>query len=370
MALSGALKGLGLAEALTTVAERRRTGVMEVTGPVGPAHLHILDGTLVRAELGSESTEQALAALLTRTEAASPISISEALGQHASTGRDLGELLVEAEALSPKALQTHLLRLTLDRFLQTFEWSQGKFVLHEDAARVRRLGLEPLELETVVADGVHVAEEWPVISGRVLEADHCYDRQRAVGTDEAGLGPNEMLLYTLVREDRSLQQLEDLSRLGRFETRRALYQLLVLGLVARATMAGPRPKADDGAALRATRRVRLVHAVINLVLVALIFLLAVAVARRQLGAPQETVQGALGAGEGDLRSRLASNQAVRLRTALEVFWMHNGTYPEQLGELVGAQLVRPSDLRFPLYEEEYFYARSGERSYELLPPLR
>jgi len=370
MALSGPLKGQGLTEALSTVAEGRRSGVVEVNGPVGTAHLHVLDGTLVRAELGTESTEQSLAAFLTRTEAASPISVAEALGKHTSTGRDLGELLVEAEAMSAKAVETQLLRLTLDRFLQTFEWAQGKFVLHEDAARVRRLGLAPMELETLVADGVHVAEEWPIISARVRDGDDCYDRLRPIGTDEAGLGPNETLLYTLIREDRDLQQLEDLSRLGRFETRRALYQLLELGFVTQATLAGGRPKDEEAASLRASRRVRLVHAAVNLALVVLIAVLAVAVVRRQLGAPQEAVSGDLAAGGDDLRSRLASNQTARIRTALEVFWMHNGTYPERLGELVEAQLLRPSDLRFPLYEEEYFYGRSGERSYELLPPLR
>lgn len=369
MGRSGRLRGLGLAKELATAGASRWSGLVEVTASGGAVvHLHLLDGLLVRAERADESAEQALADYLRRTESASPIAISEALEQHRRTGRDLVELLAETRAAPAKALRAHLERLTTDRFFETFEWSAGRFQAHADATRVRRLAIEPMDVEALVADAGRVAEEWPVIAARVVDG-RCYRRLRTAdaATDESELGPSEVLVHTLVREDRDAAALEDLSRLGRFETRRALYRLLERSLVAPATGGA----ADAGArARRGAARSRIVHALVNMLLLVALALIAVAAARRHVGAPLQTVRGDLAGERGRLQARLSANQMARIRTSLEVSWMHHGTYPSRLGELVEAHLLRESDLTFPWYQEQYFYERRGERSYELVQPLR
>ena len=60
-------------------------------------------------------------------------------------------------------------------------------------------------------------------------------------------------------------------------------------------------------------------------------------------------------------------QIERLRSALEVYRVETGAYPESLDALVEAGLARPRDLRYP-WAQEYAYRRLGE-GYRLLPPV-
>jgi len=370
--LTGSLKGLGVAEALSSIAAQQRTGVLQVSGPSSSVMVHFAEGMVVRVDEGDRSAEQALVDVLVGSEVAAPPAVQSALERHAQSGKSLVEALAAEGAASGADAAALLLVVVTDTFARMFEWSSGKFSFQDGAEHVRPL-VAPLDTEALLSDGVRIAEEWPVVRGRVADGQGCFTRRRPLegGEHEAGLGPNEMLVYTLVREDRTVRQLEALSRLGRFETRRALYQLLELGYVSSMAITARgqeevRAKKTD----RATRRRQMVHALINLFLILLLVALAMAVARRHLAETQQQVLGHLEGPDSGLRALLGEHQEARIRTALEVYWLHRGAYPSDLGQLVEAQLLRESDLRFPFFEEPYFYERRGERLFELVRPLR
>jgi hypothetical protein len=60
-------------------------------------------------------------------------------------------------------------------------------------------------------------------------------------------------------------------------------------------------------------------------------------------------------------------QIERLRSALEVYKVETGAYPEKLDVLVEVGLARRRDLSYP-WTQEYAYRRQGE-GYRLLSPL-
>jgi hypothetical protein len=68
--------------------------------------------------------------------------------------------------------------------------------------------------------------------------------------------------------------------------------------------------------------------------------------------------------------RFASRQQMsRVASAIDVYKLEKGILPLELGELVDANLLTADDLHYP-WREPYFYRRSEDGTYVLLPPLR
>ena len=62
-------------------------------------------------------------------------------------------------------------------------------------------------------------------------------------------------------------------------------------------------------------------------------------------------------------------QLARIEAALEVYRLEKGEWPEALDSLVAAGLLKGHDLRHP-WRETYYYRRTPEGRFVLLPPLR
>ena len=58
-----------------------------------------------------------------------------------------------------------------------------------------------------------------------------------------------------------------------------------------------------------------------------------------------------------------------IEAALEVFRLEKGNLPERLDSLVEVGLLRTEDLRYP-WRDDYYYRRTSDRQFILLPPLR
>jgi hypothetical protein len=66
---------------------------------------------------------------------------------------------------------------------------------------------------------------------------------------------------------------------------------------------------------------------------------------------------------------VGQQQLARIAAALEVFRLETGAWPGTLSELVDEGLLLGDDLRYP-WRDDYYYRRTAEGTYVLLPPLR
>jgi hypothetical protein len=79
-------------------------------------------------------------------------------------------------------------------------------------------------------------------------------------------------------------------------------------------------------------------------------------------------RGFAGVGDNGAQRFLARAQQARLRAALEVHRAERGEYPASLRALVDEGLASPRDLRHP-WPTEWYYRRTGEGRFVLLPPV-
>ena len=66
---------------------------------------------------------------------------------------------------------------------------------------------------------------------------------------------------------------------------------------------------------------------------------------------------------------ISTAQLRRIRSALELYHLERGPFPEQLGALVEVGLLAPEDLHFP-WRDSYYYRKLQNGDFILLPPLR
>ncbi len=369
MSTKGSLKAGGFGKALQIVADEERSCVIHVRGPSERYAIHCLDERVVRALRGDAKPDEGLAQALLGGGVADPDQVEAALREVRRTDCDL-----------PTAMATKMDRLELRRHLHiqladvvhaVFALPRGGWEIADGEEPDKPWGFESLPAADLVSDGARVVEEWPKIRTIVDSPRLRFTKvgDLVVSPTQAELGPNEGLIFTLVRDDRDVADIESLARLGAFETQRALFQLTVAGHILPKDLS-PERGAASPAALRAARRRRTVHAMGHLLVAVLVAMASLGAIRRALRPPPTAVAGAITDRATDLQTVMGDHQSARIATALEVFLLHTGSYPETLEEVVQAGLLRSDDLTYPLFDEPFVLRRSGERSYWLTPPLR
>jgi hypothetical protein len=183
-----------------------------------------------------------------------------------------------------------------------------------------------------------------------------------------GLGRNEVKVYKLVEEGWTVQKLIDLSRLGEFETCKALLNLLQQGyLKVDTTRREPVEDADKpGARIRRIPFARiLLQTGMYIFIIGLLFILYRTVDVDLFSLSEET-------GTRTFKSPAAKElvgrcQQRRLRAALDVYLLETGRYPDELSELVRRGLVEEKELRFPWRNPRVYTRQDG--GYTLLRPF-
>ena len=217
-----------------------------------------------------------------------------------------------------------------------------------------------------------MVDEWPLVRKKIASRRMTFERvrelpPRATGTDGA-IGPNEHRVMALVQTGRTVERLIELSRLGEFETCKALYNLIDAGHL----RAIAPPREGDEERLGPGRARTLVDRALG-------FVLRVAVTAGMLGLftglvylvrSDEAAFGARGIPvEDSAAQRLVGRaQAARIAAALELFRLDTGAYPDTLDELVASELLEAGDLSHP-WNARYHYRRAEGDRFVLLPPF-
>ena len=370
MAAKGNLKGAGLADALRAVAEHKQPCVIRATAPAGRFEIHCKQGKVVRAVPEGADPDERLADALVNSGAIHRHDVEDAIVAARRAQEDLPAAM--AERMDRDELRQFLFVQITDVVLDVFASPKGKWEIDITEGVSMRWGFVAVEAAQLIEDGQRAIDEWPVVRSVVDNPRLRFKKIKELDSsaNAGGLAANDHCVFTLVRDDRDVTDIEHLARLGRFESARALYQLYSEGYIVPKGLSpeveGPITKAG----VRQARRLRLVHALGHLAVLGLVAVAAMYGARKALRPPPAFVSGSVGQIDSDLQAVLGSNRRARIRAAIEIYSLHTGVYPDSLDAVVAAGLLSADDLTYPLYAEPYTLQRDGERSFTLTPPLR
>jgi len=375
VALKGTLKDFGIAEILQLIGQQMKSGVLHLESRDEEIHIVLSEGSVVRAEAVGRRANERLGAMLVRAELITQPELDYALNiQHRSLRR-LGDILVEHQYVSREDLReiTHL--QTTETIYRLFHWKSGTYEFEAGAVEWDQETATPLRAESVLMEGFRRVDEWPIVRKRIPSLFATFERKKPLpepgpSSEEEGefasLGVNERRAYLLATPGRTAEKIIDLSRLGEFETCKALANLVNRGYLA---LLAPARRASAVGAYASTFSARLRAGAFRL-------LSTVAIAAALAGIAtwfDERALASSGPGGVPVRDEaakrlLARYSAERLRGALEVYRMERGEYPPQLSALVDAGLLSRRDLQFP-YRAPYYYRRGAGDRFLLLPPF-
>lgn len=389
MALKGTLKDFGIADILQLVGQQQKTGILSLTNKGESVNVSFKDGNIVRAESTSRNRKDLIGTMLVAANLITESQLEFALETQKRTLQRLGDVLVGQGSISQEKFRGMVALQTSETLYRLFGWKSGSYAFEAHDVEAES-AFTPLRAESVLMEGFRRVDEWPVVKKRITSDAMTFEKIKELpppaldkddfdaALDDAfaeekkeinkgefqSVGDNERRVYELIGPGRTVTRIIELSMLGEFETSKALCNLINLEYAKGVAPAG-------GVSLEgAPSRLKTLLGAVGRLAVSMLVVGALLVVFTRVDFGSMRLGGSGGATYTDpAAQRFASvSQMSRLATALEVYRLEKGDFPESLGQLVEAGIVSSDDVHYP-WRDEYYYRREG-RSYVLLPPLR
>ncbi|UCD18537.1 MAG: DUF4388 domain-containing protein [Candidatus Zixiibacteriota bacterium] len=246
MSLNGNLKTVSFPDILQLLATGKKTGVLQVSTATRQKEIAFRNGNIIHAS-SINSSEDLLGNLLLKLGKISKADLERAIVLHKQTGRQLGTTLVDMN-LFEKDEVVECLRIQIEEIVYNlFSWNEGNFKFIENA-EPKKVTF-PVELNTmnVIMEGTRRIDEWVEIQ-KVLPPDDILLRLSPVNKtkrDEITLSMDEFRILPLINGERTIPDLIEASPIGEFVTYRAVYKLIITGLVQAAGRATVRDEVID-----------------------------------------------------------------------------------------------------------------------------
>ncbi len=255
-----------------------------------------------------------------------------------------------------------------------FTWENGTYEFAPEEVEFDADHVEPIRSENVLMEGFRMVDEWPMIRKKISSYEMTFVKLKEMETADEGsveddlddafddmfagddkkkkkkkknknIGENETLVFGFLAEDRNVEKLIDLSCLGEFEAGK---KKEVPGSRVRRFPLG-RVFIQVGMMILIVGVVLMLYRVFEVDLMSMVH----ENSTRHLTNPAA-------------RELIDRNQERRVLGALDVYRLENGRYPEKLSELVDAELLVDSDLRYP-WRDPRVYRRTDEGVIVLRP---
>lgn len=367
MALEGSLADFGIAEILQLISSQQKTGILHVSDPSAESvQVLFSSGRIIGCEVLNRDRKSLLGSMLLDAELITKEQLNRALKVQKQSLKRVGDALIEAGALThPQLLEfTDLQRR--ETLYKLFEWKRGTYRFESKPPNFVKPTGNAISPESVLMEGFRILDEWPLIRVRINNYETVYRLLREIGdleteaqtlnrilddafsevaesasvgrgqaANDPRLGQSERRVLARIDGKRNVFKLIAMARLGEFETCKALLNLLNDGYIApvqtRRAVESPR-----SAGRRPGLGITVVLNVLVLVgLVAGVVLMPTTQVELKENARQLMLEA---------HSRLRSNRISVIGTALEVYLIEMGDYPESLTDLVESKLIDPSTL--------------------------
>ena len=271
MALAGTLKDFSLADIFQLIGLQKKTGVLTLKNEKEEARILFMNGLVVGADTNSQKLENRLGHVLVKSNRISQHELEDALASQKNTLQRLGQVLVQKSFIKQEDLRDSLQTQTTQVIYRLFRWIDGEYHFKQERfVDYDQENFAPITSESILMEGIRMLDEWPLIEKVIANFDVMVERTdegKAVrlnvdnslsmdvsgedsfnsllegvmldgtGDEEPRSGPNLShnmeIVLRLIEGPSEVQDLIDRSGLNEFDTCRALYDLIGMGLVQR-----------------------------------------------------------------------------------------------------------------------------------------
>ncbi len=232
MSFTGNLQTVTFPDLLQLFSAGKKTGTVNIIRGNIRKEIVFKEGNIISAR-STDAEEDYLGQILLKAGRLTKTDLQRAVYMHKTSGKRIGQVLVEMKLLSREELGLLLKQQVEEVIYNLFSWKEGEFIFKEGQLPTSREGLVELNTMNIIMEGTRRIDEWVEIQ-KVLPNDHQILRVASspqVKSDEVTISIDEFRILTLIDGTRTVQQILEQSPLGDFATSRAVYKLMLNKLV-------------------------------------------------------------------------------------------------------------------------------------------
>ena len=342
MALEGELRDFNILEVIQLLGQQGKTGVLRVWGwgkRSDEAGIYFSNGRITHATSNQRTKGDLVGERLATTGVISRDDLYTALRTQKKSGGFLGEVIVDAEMADEQAVLNALYTQIHELIYEVFRLEVGKFEFNPvPPAEFPRLSVQ-LNADEVMLNILKMVDEWPEIEKRVPPPTMVLKKAKALEEHGITLSEDHDAVYRLVDGMRSVQEIIEVSLLGKFATLEILASLLEGGDIKEVGIKSAVASSQKGPTFQVLKQ-RTMFVGYAVALGFALILLVVSFYPFNLGFLWGTPEG----GISSTRGYVAEVRRERVEWAKKIFFLERGRYPENLRELVDAGILTENDL--------------------------
>ncbi|MEO0142472.1 MAG: DUF4388 domain-containing protein [candidate division WOR-3 bacterium] len=231
MPIEGDLKSINLASILQLIAQEKLTGVLKIKKKNEIVDIGFIDGLVTGAFYERGEKTERLENYLVKSGIIKKNLFDMIQEIHQETKRPIMNIIIEDKYLTVEEIE-RIIKFKIQEVVdEVFTWQEGEFKF-EQGSIIYPKSMIKIRMDTtgLVFEAARRMDEWPRIVKNIPSGDLVYkkvDRPEL----KLKLPDDELRVLSLLDGHRSVDDLIEISGLGRFHTYSALYHLLTTGQI-------------------------------------------------------------------------------------------------------------------------------------------
>ncbi len=231
LSLAGDIAAMPLLSLMNMLGQSRESGRLVLKR--GPSERVVLLHNGDVASIGSNLPSDRLGVFLVKLGKISEAALEEAQRDSASTGRRIGQVLLQRGFIDSHQLWRAIQEQITELFADVVQWEEGSFVLYRLPAGFQMPPTPPLPMQGLLLEAVRRADEMSIYRERIPSMTARLRRTHRAPSAEFGQDPDEehaVRAYAVIAPEAAVSDVARALQVADFDATRACYELLKRGL--------------------------------------------------------------------------------------------------------------------------------------------
>ncbi|MEO0094636.1 MAG: DUF4388 domain-containing protein [candidate division WOR-3 bacterium] len=241
MPIEGDLKSINFASILQLIAQDRLTGVLKIKKRNELVDIGFIEGQITGAFFEKGEKTERLENYLVRSGIIKKNLFDMIKEIHEETKRPIMNIIIDDKYLTIEEVE-RIIKFKIQEVIdEVFTWQEGEFKFEQGAVIYPKSIIKiRMKTENIVLESARRFDEWPRIISQINSPDLVFKKIERPEL-KLKLPEDQLRVLSLIDGQRSVNDLIDISGLGKFHTYSCLYHLLTTGQIELA-YAKPIPK--------------------------------------------------------------------------------------------------------------------------------
>ena len=229
--LKGSLREFRVPDILQLIASQQKTGVLTIEHFNDRISIGFRNGFISAAIKNRNHELEKIDTYLIASGKLSQEQYQKILDEHKTTGINLNDLLIKENILTEDDIKDVIQFKIQEIIDESMQWEEGIYNFQPNIAIYTNSKIKiSMNTQGIILESLRRIDEWPKISAEFPDSRIIVKKMKE-HIDEEEIGPEELIVYKLIDNNKSIFELMQSSGLGKFRTYSALYNLLHMGLI-------------------------------------------------------------------------------------------------------------------------------------------